>query len=278
MSDVRFIETREFNDEFLKELRSGGSDLAELQETVTEPIICDYSNVDNILRTQEMRQASLWLREQPPPSTLRKRVVANFGFSPDELFFDFSSQWMPGVVSNNNGIVANKKIAVHNITGIYNGIITLGADGTLTFLKAGVYRFRMSLNMAFYPATLEQSQVANGYKAVSNGTTQQTRAQAYLVMGTTQGTRYEVLSDILFTRSDFEKGRVRMLTGEATLTVAANTTVAFHMGRGPAMGTFTKADSTTFPEVLGLKKTRYVIASGQPNRDISNYAEIIQLA
>lgn len=278
MSDVNFVGIPEVPDEFLRELKANGPDAQALKAAVTEPIICDFSNIDGMLRSVELRQASEGIREQPPASTQRVRPVANFTFNSEELAFDLTTQSLPGIRSTLNQIVATRRMQLLSPIGTFNTILTAGTDNVITINQTGVYRIAINLNVCFYPTGLTQNTDSNNWSGKSNNSLTQTPVQASLAVRVGAVTRYIVLSELMLSKSDFELNRPRQLVGEVMVSLTQGNSFSVNVGRGPTMGVMVKNGSADRAEVLGFRKMRFLVPGNSPTRDISNYVQIYRIS
>ena len=277
MTDALLVKIEQTTKEFARELKAGGPDVRLLQESVTEPIVCDFTNVNTLLGTPQMREAAEPVREQPPASSLRSRAYANYTLN-DAVDFDLASQTFRGVVSAVNLPVQTQKLDLFSPIGVFDSILTKGTDQALTVNQTGYYCIVINLNIAFYPTGLAAQVDSNNWKGVSNNLAQ-TPVQANIAVRVGSNTRYVILAEDLITKSDFELGRPRTVTGEVYLQLTAGNSFTFNLARGPSMGTMRKSGVTgDLAEVMGLRKTRFVAPGGVPNRDALNFVQVYRLA
>lgn len=278
MTDVHLNETPEVPGGFTTELRAGGTPLRMLRDAVKDTIVCDYDNVPQLLLSNPLRQASEPVREQPPPSTLRRRAYANFTFNTEALGFDLSSQALAGVRSTNNLASRSKRLKLYSPNGIFDTMITAGSDDWITINQSGMYRLEMNLNLGYFPAGLEADAAYATWKGVGQGSVTQTVVQIYVVVRTGATSSYLLIREDFMTRSDLELMRSRYLSGHVDVQLTQGSTIGFYFARGPSMGVMQKTGQTERLESIGLKKLRYVYPGANPVRDALNYAEVYRLA
>lgn len=278
MTDVRLNEIPEVASGFVTELRTGGTPLRLLRDAVKDTITCDYTNVPQLLVSAPLRAASEPVREQPPPSTYRKRAYANFTFNPETLAFDLASQSLVGVRSTNNLPSRSKRLKLYSPNGIFDTMITAGSDDWITVNQTGMYRLEVNLNLGFFATGMEEAASFSTWKGVGQGSISQTQVQIYVVVRTGSTSRYILLREDFLLRSDLELNRSRFLAGHADVQLTQGSTFGFYFSRGPSLGVMQKTGQTDRLESIGLKKLRYVYPGANPVRDALNYAEVYRLA
>ena len=315
-TNVNLVEPVEFGASFLTELQANGQSVTELINFLKGNVVCDFSEVPELLRTPAMRATATTLLEKATPSPLATRTAhtARFYINSDDLASGRTNFFMsgPDAIGNPNtdlntysrasaairfnhatagaeGMFVTALPEATQNTGSARGARAVSGSGKVSdiTLPIGTYRLSFVGLLASFPfipglsATLPSSSLFTFAPIVTGGDLPTNQLAGFPVDIIARiGSVNKTIATIMHYPSDHKLARNRIIAGNAIVTVTQPETLVLYMQRRHVRGNYTTiADSSVKAESLGFNKSVITIpGTGFPTRDSYNYLEILRIA